>query len=144
MKIKRFENVWIMGLILSGVILLSLYILKLIFPSFVVETAQNEQICKIGRYIDTHKWAWYLASSILSFTVYYLSCCACCRNRSTVNATERRDDNWCNRFDHGYYRDDRSQKPFVQYDYKGNERLYERRNNAYNRTACNHYEQRRI
>lgn len=41
MKIKRFENVWIMGLILSGAILLFLYILKLIFPSFVIETAQN-------------------------------------------------------------------------------------------------------
>lgn len=81
MKIKRFENVWIMGLILSGAILLFLYIIKLIFPSFVIETAQNEQICKIGRYIDTHKWAWYLASSILSFTLYYLSCCACCRKK---------------------------------------------------------------
>lgn len=81
MKIKRFENIWIMGLILSGAILLFLSILKLIFPSFVIETAQNEQICKIGRYIDTHKWAWYLASSILSFTLYYLSCCACCRKK---------------------------------------------------------------
>lgn len=81
MKIKRFENVWIMGLILSGAILFFLYIFKLIFPSFVIETAQNEQICKIGRYIDTHKWAWYLASSILSFTLYYLSCCACCRKK---------------------------------------------------------------
>lgn len=93
MKIKRFENVWIMGLILSGAILIFLYILKLIFPSFVIETAQNEQICKIGRYIDTHKWAWYLASSILSFTLYYLSCCACCRKKRL--STKRNADNLC-------------------------------------------------
>lgn len=85
MKIKRFENVWIMGLILSGAILLFLYILKLIFPSFVIETAQNEQICKIGRYIDTHKWAWYLASSILSFTLYYLSCCSKIAEADKIN-----------------------------------------------------------
>lgn len=76
MKIKRFENVWIMGLILSGAILLFLYILKLIFPSFVIETAQNEQICKIGRYIDTHKWAWYLASSnIIVYAVLFVLLC---------------------------------------------------------------------
>ena len=55
---KRFNNKWIMGLILCGAILIVLYIAKLIFPSFVVETAQNERICNIGRYIDTHKVVW--------------------------------------------------------------------------------------
>lgn len=44
MRVKRFNNKWIMGLILCGAILIVLYIAKLIFPSFVVETAQNERI----------------------------------------------------------------------------------------------------
>ena len=72
LKIKKFDNIWIMVLILCGVILISLYVLKILFPSFVVETAQNDKICKIGKYIDTHKWAWYTASSILSFIVMSL------------------------------------------------------------------------
>lgn len=87
MKVKRFDNVWIMGLVLCGAILISLYVLKIFFPSFVVETAQNEKICLIGKYIDTHKWAWYLASFVLSFITYYLTCCACCR-KTRLNIIE--------------------------------------------------------
>lgn len=79
MKIKRFDNIWIMGLILSGTILVVLYVVKLLFPSFIIETAQNEKICLIGNYIDTHEWAWFLSSTVLSFVSYYFLCCACCR-----------------------------------------------------------------
>lgn len=43
MKIKRFDNIWIMGLILSGTILVVLYIVKLLFPSFIIETAQKRK-----------------------------------------------------------------------------------------------------
>ena len=82
MKIKRFDNIWIMGLILCGAILVFLYVLKIFFPSFVVETAQSEKICKIGNYIDTHQWAWYLASFVLSFIVMSLLCCSACRKKS--------------------------------------------------------------
>ena len=78
MKIKRFDNIWIMGLILSGTILVVLYVVKLLFPSFIIETAQNEKICLIGNYIDTHEWAWFLSSTVLSFVSYYFLCCACC------------------------------------------------------------------
>lgn len=87
LKIKKFDNIWVMGLILCGVILISLYVLKIFFPSFVVETAQNDKICKIGKYIDTHKWAWYIASSILSFIVMSLLCCCACRKK-TLNWKE--------------------------------------------------------
>lgn len=69
MKIKRFDNIWIMGLILSGTILVVLYIVKLLFPSFIIETAQNEKICLIGNYIDTHEWAWFLSSTVLKEAV---------------------------------------------------------------------------
>lgn len=82
MKIKKFDNIWIMGLILCGAILVFLYVLKIFFPSFVVETAQSEKICKIGNYIDTHQWAWYLASFVLSFIVMSLLCCSACRKKS--------------------------------------------------------------
>lgn len=74
MKIKRFDNIWIMGLILSGTILVVLYVVKLLFPSFIIETAQNEKICLIGNYIDTHEWAWFLSSTVLSFVSYYFLC----------------------------------------------------------------------
>lgn len=79
MKIKRFDNLWLMGLILSASILGVVYLLKLIVPQFVVEVAQIDSIVSIGRYIDTHKWAWYLASFVVSFITYYLTCCACCK-----------------------------------------------------------------
>lgn len=71
-----------MGLILCAAILVAVYILKIFFPHFVVEVAQVESITTVGHYIDTHKWAWYLASFVLSFFVYYFHCCACCRKKS--------------------------------------------------------------
>lgn len=87
MKIKRFDNLWTMGVILSAVILLSVYLLKIFIPEFVVEVAQIKSITKVGHYIDTHKWAWYLASGILSFVCYYFYCGACCE-RKTFNLKE--------------------------------------------------------
>jgi hypothetical protein len=82
MKIKRFDNLWLMGLILSASILGVVYIIKLFFPNFIVGVAHLESITRIGHYIDCHKWAWYLASSILSFFIYYFYCCACCKRKS--------------------------------------------------------------
>lgn len=85
MKIKRFKNLWHMGLILSATILGVIYLLKLFFPSFVIEVAQIDSIVQIGQYIDSHKWAWYLATTIISFASYYLICCACCQKKSLNN-----------------------------------------------------------
>lgn len=82
MKIKRFNNLWLMGLILSASILVVIYFLKMRFPQFVIEVAQTDSITRIGHYIDTHKWAWYIVSIILSFFVYYFYCCACCKKKS--------------------------------------------------------------
>ena len=81
MKIKRFDNLWTMGLLISGVILLSIYALKFFVPEFVVEVAQIEGIVEFGRFVESNKWCWYLASSVVSFTSYYLICCACCRKK---------------------------------------------------------------
>lgn len=82
MKIKRFDNLWLMGLILCGAILGGVYILKIFFPNFVIEVAHIESITRIGHYIDNHKWAWYLASIAISFSSCYIGCCACCRKKS--------------------------------------------------------------
>lgn len=81
MKIKRFNNLWLMGLILSATILGGVYLLKIFFPHFVIEVAQIDSITRIGHYIDTHKWAWYVASFALSFFVCYYTFCACCKKK---------------------------------------------------------------
>lgn len=81
MKIKRFNNIWTMGLIIFVAILIGVYAIKIINPEFIVGVAETESIVKIGTYIDTHKWAYYLATILLSFMVEYLYCCACCRKR---------------------------------------------------------------
>jgi hypothetical protein len=70
-----------MGLILSASILGVIYFLKICFPSFVIEVAQIDSITRIGHYIDTHKWAWYVASFALSFFVCYFTFCACCKKK---------------------------------------------------------------
>lgn len=87
MKIKRFKNLWTMGLILSAIILGAIYLLKIFMPQFVIEVAHIESVVRIGHYIDTHKWAWYLASTVLSFFIYYFYCCACCQKK-TLNRKE--------------------------------------------------------
>ena len=84
MKIKRFNNLWFMGLLLSAIILGSIYLIKIFMPHFVIEVAHIESIVNIGHYIDTHPWAWYAATSIFSFVNYYLICCACCKKKYLV------------------------------------------------------------
>lgn len=82
MKIKKFDNIWLMGIILASALILGIYILKIFFPNLVIETAQVDSITRIGHYIDTHKWAWYLVSGILLFFIYWFYTCACCRKKS--------------------------------------------------------------
>lgn len=68
-----------MGLIILIGILVAIYCVKIINPAFIVGVAETESIVKIGTYIDTHKWAYYLSNIIISFVVEYFYCCACCR-----------------------------------------------------------------
>ena len=77
MKIKRFDNLWSMGLILFGVLLLSFYVIKIFFPDFIVGVAEMPSIVKFGNYVDNHKWAYYLFYGITSFISMYLFGCAC-------------------------------------------------------------------
>lgn len=81
MKIKRFNNLWAMGLILCGVLLIAIYLIKIICPEFVIEISHNENIVKIGKVIDSNKILVYITSFALSFFVLYLTCCACCQKK---------------------------------------------------------------
>ena len=80
-KVKKFNNLWTMGLILSGGLLLLIYLAKIFFPNFVIEVSHTQSIVEIGHYIDNHKWAWYVATFIVTFVSYYLICCACCKTK---------------------------------------------------------------
>ena len=81
MKIKKFKNIWTMGLVLSFVMFGILILIKSIFPNFVIEVAQIDSVVAFGNYIDSHMWAYYLYDGIISFITYYVYCCACCRTK---------------------------------------------------------------
>lgn len=82
MKVKRFNNLWAMGLILFGVILVAFYVIKIFFPEFIVGVAEIPRIVEIGNYIDTHKWAYYVFNFTTSMITMFFFCCACCRIKS--------------------------------------------------------------
>lgn len=79
MKVKRFKNLWTMGLILFGGILVAFYIAKIFFPEFIVGVAEIPSIVKLGNYVDSHKWAYYLCHLAISYVGGYLYYSACYR-----------------------------------------------------------------
>ena len=86
-RIKRFNNLWTMGLILFCVILIVLYILKIFFPEFVIRIVEIPRIVKFGDYIDSHWWAYYLVNGAISYFTMFLYTCACCRIKA-LNVVE--------------------------------------------------------
>lgn len=82
MKIKKFKNQWSMGLIIFGIMLISFYLLKIINPEFVIELSEVDRVVELGKYVDSHKWAYYLFFFIISFAGGYFYLCACCRKKS--------------------------------------------------------------
>ena len=81
MKIKKFNNLWTMGLIIFGAILIGFYLLKFISPKFVISIAEIPSIVKFGNFVNNHLWAYYLFYGFISFFVGYFYCCACCRKK---------------------------------------------------------------
>ena len=81
MKVKKFKNLWTMGLILFGAILIALYVAKIFFPEFIVGIAEIESVVKFGEYVDAHQWSYYLFNGLVSFVGGYIYCCACCRKK---------------------------------------------------------------
>lgn len=82
MKIKRFNNLWTMGLIIFGALLILFYALKIICPSFVVGVAEMPSIVKFGTFVDSHWWSYYLFYTATSYLIGYFYLCACCREKS--------------------------------------------------------------
>ena len=81
MKVKKFKNLWTMGLILMGAILVLFYIAKIFFPEFILGVAEVPSIVKFGNYVDTHKWAYHLYNFLFAYFSGYIYCCACCRTK---------------------------------------------------------------
>ena len=79
MKVKRFKNLWTMGLILCGAILVFFYVAKIFFPEFIVGVAEIPSIVKFGNYVDSHWWSLHLFNATCAFIGLYVYCCACCR-----------------------------------------------------------------
>ena len=72
------KKVFIAMLILTISFLVSFYVLKIFFPQEFAMSIQNEQLIKIGTFIDTHKWAYYIMAFITAFITYWLYCGAIC------------------------------------------------------------------
>ena len=81
MKIKKFNNLWAMGLILLGVILVALYVIKIFFPEYIIGVAQHESVVAFGEYVDSHSWAYYLFTFVTCIIIAYFFCCASCRKK---------------------------------------------------------------
>ena len=81
MKVKKFKNLWFIGLIIFSSLLFVLYLLKLIFPEFVIMLAEIEPIVKFGNFIQSKKWLYLLFSFLISTFGFFFYCCACCRKK---------------------------------------------------------------
>jgi hypothetical protein len=79
MKIKRFKNLWAMGLLLFGAILIAFYVAKILFPQFIIGIAETPQIVKIGNTIQSNKILLHLFNLITGYINGYIFTCACCR-----------------------------------------------------------------
>lgn len=77
MKIKRFKNLWTMGLILFGAILVLFYIAKIFFPEFIVGIAEIPSIVAFGKFVDSHWLANILFHIFISYFCGYFYYCAC-------------------------------------------------------------------
>lgn len=78
-KIKRFKNLWTMGLILCGALLVTFYVIKIFFPQFIIGIAETPRIVKIGTAIQSNKWYLHLFNFGVGAIHGYILCCACCR-----------------------------------------------------------------
>jgi hypothetical protein len=79
MKIKRFNNLWAMGLILCGVLLVAFYIAKIFFPQFIIGIAETPRLVEIGTAIQSNKWYLHIFNFAIGYIHGYIYCCACCR-----------------------------------------------------------------
>ena len=65
MKVKRFNNLWAMGLILCGVLLIAFYVAKIFFPEFIIWIAETPSLVEIGTAIQANKCYSHLIEKVL-------------------------------------------------------------------------------
>lgn len=75
------KKVFISMLVLTLCFLTGLYVVKIFFPSEFMMVIQNENLIKIGSFIDNHKWLYHICGTITSFITYWLFCCACSQRK---------------------------------------------------------------
>lgn len=61
------------------IFLCALYVLKIFFPEEFVMVIENEQLIKIGAYVDNNLWLHIILACITSFITYWLYLCAVTR-----------------------------------------------------------------
>lgn len=81
MKVKRFNNLWTMGLIIFGALLIGFYALKIVCPRFIVGVAEIPRVVEFGNFVDGNLVAYYLFTIITSHIGGYIFTCACCRKK---------------------------------------------------------------
>lgn len=79
MKVKKFNNLWAMGLILCGVLLVAFYVAKIFFPQFIVGVAEIPQIVKFGNLIDENIIYRNIFDFVTNLIIAGIYFCACCR-----------------------------------------------------------------
>ena len=70
------KKVFIAMLILTISFLVSFYVLKIFFPQEFVLAIENENIVKIGAFIDSRPWLYTLCCVLTSSLTYYFYVCA--------------------------------------------------------------------
>lgn len=79
MRIKRFNNIWTMGLIICSALLVGFYVVKMVCPQFIVGVAELPKVVQLGQFIDGNFWAFQVYQFLLGFFGCYILFCACCR-----------------------------------------------------------------
>lgn len=81
MKVKRFNNLWAMGLIIFGALLVGFYVMKIVCPQFIVGVAEIPSIINFGNFVDRNVWAKHIFNVFVSLSLNYFFFCACCRTK---------------------------------------------------------------
>lgn len=73
------KKVFISMLCLSLSFILAIYVLKIFFPEPFMFAIQNENIIKVGQYIDSHAWLYLIVMFAIGMTSDYLYFSAVCK-----------------------------------------------------------------
>lgn len=71
------KNIYISMLILIVFFLLSIYVLKIFMPNEFLMIVDNENLIKIGQFVESNNVLYYCITGVTAFITYWLYCCAC-------------------------------------------------------------------